>query len=65
MGQTNLYAVQEEPRKTLNMEKNEREQWLGYMSLTKLPDTRLHWSGMDENVACIMSRDRWETQYLC
>ncbi|KAK3889423.1 hypothetical protein Pcinc_006587 [Petrolisthes cinctipes] len=61
--QSNLYAVQCDPGKPLKVTKSQMEQWLGlclHMSLSKLPYTRLHWSGLDETVASIMSRDRWE-----
>lgn len=30
------------------------------MSLSKLPYTRLHWSGLDDTIASIMSRERFE-----
>lgn len=61
--QSNLYAIQQNPSKPLNVDKMEMEQWLGiclHMSLSRLPDTRLHWSGLDKTAASIMSRDRWE-----
>ena len=61
--QSNLYAIQQNPSKPLNVDKMEMEQWLGiflHMSLSRLPDTRLHWSGLDTTAGSIMSRDRWE-----
>lgn len=65
--QSNLYSVQKNPNKPLNVSRHEMEQWLGlcmYFSISKLPNTRMHWSMQlgyhRENVADIMSRNRWE-----
>lgn len=64
--QSNFYAVQQNPNKPLEMCRSELEQWLGlclYMSISKIPNTRLHWSRFsvgNENVSSAMSRDRWE-----
>lgn len=65
--QSNLYAVQQNVNKPLNTTRNEIEQWLGlvfYFSITKLANTRMHWSHKLTklmNVAhSVMSRDKFE-----
>ena len=63
--QSNLYALQKNPNKALNLTISELEQWLGIsmrMSLCKLSNTRHHWSAdtIDESISSIMSRQRWE-----
>lgn len=64
--QSNLYAVQENANKPLDLDRFELEQWLGLcmnMSISKIPNTRLHWSTSslgNEKVSSVMSRDRWE-----
>ena len=45
--QSNLYSAQVNPNKLLNITTEELEQWLGiaiYFSISKLPNTRMHWS---------------------
>ena len=63
--QSNLYAVQNNPNKPLLLTVMELEQFLGavlYMTCASFPDSRLHWSKVyhNDNVADVMSRDRWE-----
>ncbi|XP_050688459.1 piggyBac transposable element-derived protein 3-like isoform X2 [Eriocheir sinensis] len=61
--QSNLYSVQENPNRPLNLDKLELEQWLGlcfHMSLSKISDIRLHWSVGYEKFSSVMRRDRWE-----
>ncbi|KAJ0064184.1 hypothetical protein NL108_001484 [Boleophthalmus pectinirostris] len=62
--QSNLFCFQQKQR-TLNMDQNELEQFLGavlYMSVFQLPRSRLYWSAECRvaQVADIMSRGRWE-----
>ncbi|MCL4124285.1 UNVERIFIED_CONTAM: hypothetical protein GTU68_017635, partial [Idotea baltica] len=64
--QSNLYATQKDANKTLNLTKNELEQFIGslmWMSILKLSNTRSYWRGHMANllVAKVFSRDRWET----
>ena len=65
--QSNLYSDQVNPNKLLNITTEELEQWLGiaiYFSISKLPNTRMHWSkqlgSFRSVVADVMSRNRWE-----
>ncbi|XP_042885490.1 piggyBac transposable element-derived protein 3-like [Penaeus japonicus] len=65
--QSNLYSVQKNPNKPLNVDRNEIEQWLGlciYFSISKLPNVRMHWSHhlgtMRDVTSTVMSRNRWE-----
>ena len=65
--QSNLHSAQVNPNKVLNVNKQELEQWLGiavYFSISKLPNTRMHWSKeigrLSNIVAETMSRNRWE-----
>ncbi|XP_045107338.1 piggyBac transposable element-derived protein 3-like [Portunus trituberculatus] len=63
--QCNLYALQQNPNKPLSLTCSEFEQWLGcsfFMSVSKIPNTRLHWSSytMSDAVSSVMSRNRWE-----
>ncbi|XP_066987389.1 piggyBac transposable element-derived protein 3-like [Macrobrachium rosenbergii] len=67
VAQSNLYAIQKNPNKPLNVDRNELEQWLGlsiYFSISKLPNIRMHWSTqlgpLREVAADVMSRNRWE-----
>ncbi|XP_068215341.1 uncharacterized protein [Palaemon carinicauda] len=67
VAQSNLYAIQKNPNKPLNVDRSELEQWLGlsiYFSLSKLPNIRMHWSTqlgpLREIAADVMSRNRWE-----
>ena len=63
--QSNLYAIQHDPSKPLDLTLLELEQWLGiciYFSLSKLSNTRQHWSSSINlsPITSIMSRNRWE-----
>ena len=65
--QSNLYSAQINPNKLLNVNIKELKQWLGvsiYFSISKLPNTRMHWSkqlgSYPEIVADVMSRNKWE-----
>lgn len=63
--QSNLYALQTDPNKPLNLSQMELEQFLGtvmQMSLIKLPRARYYWaSGTSIPQVCqVFSRDRWE-----
>ena len=62
--QSNLYSVQNDIEKSLNLSLSELEQWMDmcmYFSLNKIPNTVLHWSLNFRNnaVVDIMSRDCW------
>ena len=57
--------MQTNPNKPLNMTSKELEQFIGtvfFMSLLKLPRTRLYWNSQFffHNISSVMSRDRWE-----
>lgn len=63
--QSNLYATQQNVNKPLKLDKDELEQFLGtvfLMSLFKISNTRLYWSGVLEfdSVSKVFSRRRWE-----
>ncbi|XP_018015118.1 piggyBac transposable element-derived protein 3 [Hyalella azteca] len=65
--ETNMYSVQKNVNKPLNVTHNEMEQWLGlicYFSISKLPHTSMHWckrlSPLTDICSDIMSRDRFE-----
>ena len=63
--QSNLYSVQKNVNKSLNLSPSELEQFLGSllaMSLVKLSNSRKYWSGKLNCplVSEVMSRDRWE-----
>ena len=65
VNQSNIYAIQTDPSKPLNLAKYEFEKFLGVvmlMSITVLPRTRYYWSlnfGNDR-ICNIMSRNRFE-----
>ena len=64
--QTNLYSSRKNPNQPLNLDTQEFEQWLGIcmrMSITKISNTRLHWSAhsFNEKIKSLMSRKRWES----
>ena len=68
VNQTNIYSVQKNPNKPCNLTSDELEQWIGlvfYFSVSKLPNTRMHWSRLlgplSEVAAGIMNRNRFET----
>lgn len=63
--QTNLYAVQCDPEKPLNVTCHEMEQFIGicfYMSIYWLPGSRMYWSSTTrvDCVADTMTMHRWE-----
>ncbi|KAK7904676.1 hypothetical protein WMY93_017283 [Mugilogobius chulae] len=63
--QSNLYAIQCNPKRPLNLSTKELEQFIGtvvYMSLFGLPATRMFWSKASRvhQVADTMSLNRWE-----
>ena len=63
--QSNLYSVQKDPQRPLQLNRHELEKWLGmcfHFSVSKIPETKLHWApetGNDQIVS-IMSRNRWQ-----
>ena len=64
--QSNLYSLQKDVTKPLNMSVVEFEQWLGlcmYFSISKISNTRLHWNAnfLNDTVNKVMNRDRWLT----
>ncbi|MGH0142404.1 UNVERIFIED_CONTAM: hypothetical protein FKN15_076157 [Acipenser sinensis] len=64
--QTNLYAIQSDPNRPLNVTNEEMEQFIGicfYMSVYGLPRSRMFWctSTRVDCVANTMGRHRWET----
>lgn len=66
MEQSNLYAIQKDPNRPLNIDKNELEQFIGtlfVMSLTKITSFQLYWdNGFPlSNVSDYFSRNRWQT----
>ena len=63
--QSNIYAIQRNPNKPLNLDRNELEQFIGtlfVMSLTKITNTRLYWAtGFAMNdISDYFSRNRWQ-----
>ena len=65
--QSNLYSLQQDINKPLNLTIAELEKWLGlllYFSLSKLPNTRMHWAKefapLTDYAADCMSPDRFE-----
>ena len=68
--QTNLYSVQRNPNKPLNLDRNELEQFLGsllFMSLLKISNVRLYWSAEMEfaTISNVFTRSRWEEIKSC
>ncbi|KAL2085795.1 hypothetical protein ACEWY4_019115 [Coilia grayii] len=64
--QTNLYAVQVDPSKPLNVSVDEIQQFFGislYMSAYGFPYTRMYWATniRVDKIADVMSLSRWET----
>ena len=59
--QSNIYALQKNPNKPLNLDRIELEQWLG---LCVLPKDRMYWStqlgSLRDIAAEVMSDNRWE-----
>lgn len=65
VNQSNLYSTQENPNHALKLDQNELEQFIGtvlYMSVIRLPRSRIYWSNACrvDQVADVMPRDRWE-----
>lgn len=63
--QSNLYCTQQNPNSGLKLDQNELEQFIGtavYMSVFRLPRSRMYWSSKCRipQIADVMSRDRWE-----
>ena len=63
--QGNLYSVQSNPNKPLNLTRLEFERFLGtlfLMSMIKISCSRLYWSGLFpfNDVSDVFTRDRWE-----
>ena len=68
--QSNLYAIQRNPNRPLNIDKNELEQFLGtlfLMSLTKISRSRLYWASdfVLPAISKYFSRNRWEFIKTC
>lgn len=62
--QSNLYSMQKDYLKPLNLTVEELEQWIGIclqFSISKITNINLHWKPnlSNESVTSIMSRDRW------
>jgi hypothetical protein len=62
--QSNLFAIQKNPNKPLNLIKLELEQFIGIflsMSVFGLPRARMYWADATriDKIADIMSRNRW------
>lgn len=62
--QSNLFAIQKNPNKPLNLTKLELEQFIGIclsMSVFGLPRARMYWADATriDKIADIMSRNRW------
>ena len=65
VNQSNLYSTQENPNHALKLDQKELEQFIGtvlYMSVIRLPRSRIYWSNACrvDQVADVMPRDRWE-----
>ncbi|XP_051948067.1 piggyBac transposable element-derived protein 2-like [Xyrauchen texanus] len=65
VNQSNLYSTQENPNRALKLDQKELEQFIGtvlYMSVIRLPHSRIYWSNAFrvEQVADVMPRGRWE-----
>lgn len=63
--QSNLYAIQKNPNRPLNLTSKELEQYIGVcigMSVYDLPRSRMYWAQNTriDKIANVMSRDRWE-----
>ena len=63
--QSNLYCSQKDINKTLNLNRNELEQFVGmtfYMSIAKLPSSRMYWGTYTRvsQVADVMAVNRFE-----
>ena len=65
--QSNLFSVQKNSEKPLGLTVHELEQWLGlvlFFSISKLPNTRMHWSKIlapfSDIASSVLSRNRFE-----
>ena len=63
--QSNLYSIQKDPKFPLKLSKDELEIWLGLtfiFSLSKISNSRLHWSQdfSNDKYIHLMARRRWE-----
>ncbi len=63
--QSNLFSVQNDPDRPLNLSNDELEQFLGtvlYTSIIHLPRARMYWASYSRVslIADVFSRDRWE-----
>jgi len=63
--QTNLYSMQKDPHKLIDVTKSEIEQFIGtlfFMWIYGLPRTEMYWGTKTRisQVADIMSRNRWQ-----
>ena len=63
--QSNLYSCTKYPNQPLGLTPIEFEQWLGIfilMSITRILNSRLHWSSFafNDEISSIMTRKRWE-----
>lgn len=63
--QSNIYSVQKDPERPLKLSKEELDVWLGLslmFSLSKISNTRLHWSVdfSNDKYIHVMTRKRWE-----
>ncbi|XP_063230174.1 piggyBac transposable element-derived protein 2-like [Bacillus rossius redtenbacheri] len=70
MEQSNLFSVQKNPNRPLNVDTNEIEVFMGsciFMSVFGLPRSRMFWANNTrvETVANVMPRDRWEFIKSC
>ncbi|XP_030579753.1 piggyBac transposable element-derived protein 3-like [Archocentrus centrarchus] len=70
VNQSNLYSTQENPNHALKLDQKELEQFIGtvlYMSVIRLPRSRIYWSNACrvDQVADVMPRDRWEEIKHC
>ena len=63
--QSNLYALQKNVNKPFLLHREELKQWIGIamqMSVTKISDTRMHWSqySFNDKISSTMTRQRGE-----
>lgn len=61
--QSNLHSIQKNPNKPLYLYQLGLEQWLVlcmHMSFSRIFNTWLYWSGMNDIIASLMIRDKWE-----
>lgn len=65
IGQSNIYSVQKDTARPLNLSKEEFDVWLGLslmFSLSKISNTRMHWNAdfSNDKYIYVMTRKRWE-----